>query len=321
MEWALVAARRTYWTLCVCIAQWLLADVAIAQNIAVVMSENTATYVEIADAMKRIASQQGAAKLKLITMAADDLASGEGEIYKTNFYSLVVTIGARAADVVAKMPVKPPVLHTLIPRSLYEQLPPRQSGELTSAIYLDQPFARQLEFIRLVLPEKSRLGVVYGPNSASAWRELELAAKAKGFTVSAGSTERAGNFGPIFERLFARADFLVALPDADIYNRTTIPKILLYSYHANRPIITYSAAHVRSGALAALFVPPESLAQQIVDLLVTQPVTGKFVLPPPQYPAYWNISINRQVAHSLKLNITNDQEIKRNLSQITEDQR
>lgn len=318
MEWALVAARRTCLTLCVCIAQWPLADVARAQNIAVVMSENTTAYLEIVDAIKRNVGEQGASELKIFSMPADDLVAGESEIYKTDFYSLVVTIGARAADVVAKLPVKPPVLSTMIPRSLYERLPPRQGGEQTSAIYLDQPLERQLAFIRLLLPNKNRLGVAYGPNSANAKDDLERVAKLKGYNIVSENLESMGNLGPTFDRLLARVDFLVALPDAKIYNPTTIPKILLASFHANRPVISYSAAHVKSGALAAVFTPPQALAQQIADMLMKQQAGSKFALPAPQYPAYWRVSVNRHVARSLKLNIGSDQEIEMSLNLITE---
>lgn len=320
MEWALVAARRTCLTLCVCIAQWLLSDVVMAQNIALVVSENSAAYLEIADAVKRNVSEQGASKLKIFSMPADDLAIGESEIYKTDFYSLIVTIGARAADMVAKLQVKPSVLSTMIPRSLYERVPPRQGGAQTSAIYLDQPIERQLEFIRLLLPNKHRLGVAYGSNSASAREDLERVAKLKGYNIVGENLQSMGNLGPTFDRILARADFLVVLPDAEIYNRLTIPKILLSSYHANRPVISYSAAHAKSGALAAMFTPPQSLAQQIAELLVKHQ-GGKFALPAAQYPAYWRVSINRQVARSLKLNIGSDQEIEKNLNQITESSR
>jgi putative tryptophan/tyrosine transport system substrate-binding protein len=321
MEWALVAARRTFFALCICIAQWLLAGVSMAQNIALVMSENTAAYLEIADAVKRNVSEQGASKLKIFSMPVDDLAVGDSEIYKTDFYRLVVTIGARAAGVVAKLQVKPPVLSTMIPRSLFERLPPRQGGEQTSAIYLDQPLERQLTFIRLLLPNKNRLGVAYGPNSASVREDLERVAKLMGYNVVSENLESMGNLGPTFNRILARADFLIELPDAEIYNPTTIPKILLSSYHANRPVISYSAAHVKSGALAAMFTPPQSLAQQIAEFLVKQQASSKFVLPAPQYPAYWRISINRQVARSLKLNIGSEQEIEDSLNQIAENSR
>ncbi len=320
MEWNLVAAKRTCWTLCVCIAQWLLADVAVAQNVAIIMSENTAPYFELADAIKRKVNQQVATKLKLITMPAEDLVSGENEIYKTAFYSLVVTLGAHAAIVVAKIPVKPPILHTLIPRFLYEQLPLRTLGQQTSAIYLDQPVARQLELIRLVLPNKRRLGVVFGPKSTGARTDLERVALSKGYVIVAENLDPIGDFGSALARILKRADFLVALPDADVYNRTTIPKILLSSYHANRPVFSYSAAHVKAGALAAVFTPPESLAQQIADLIVKQQASVRVVLPPPQYPIYWSVSINRQVARSLRLNVTSDQEIKFHLSEISEEQ-
>lgn len=321
MEMALVAARRAVWTLCLCIAQGAFVDAVAGQNIAIVMSENTAIYIEVADAVKRFVNEQTPPKLKLITMPAEDLASGEREIFKTDFYSLVITIGARAAGIVANLAVKPPVLNTLIPRALYEQLPPRQIREQSSAIYFDQPLARQLELARLILPGKNRLGMVYGPKSASYWAELEPLAKSKGYVVVAESFARQGEFGPMFERVFARADFLFALPDAEIFNRATISKILLSSYHSRRPIIAFSAAHVKSGALAALFTPPEALARHIADVLAKQQADGKFLLPPPQYPAYWRVSVNRQVAHSLGLSLPDDEELHNKLSQAPEDLR
>jgi putative tryptophan/tyrosine transport system substrate-binding protein len=318
MKMALVAARRTMWALCFCAAHLALAPAAVAQNIALVVSENTPTYNEIANSVKRLLKQQASPALQLSTLVADDLESDGREILKSDFYSLVVTIGARAAGIMADLPVKAPVLNTLIPRALYERLPRRVSGDRTSAIYLDQPLARQLELARLVLPGKSRLGFLYSAKSAPYLAELERLAKVKRFTIVAARGEQAGDVGPMLGKAIAEVDFLFALPDADIYNRTTLPKILLSSYRSRRPLISFSAAHVKSGALAAVFTTPEHLARHIAELVLKLESAGTFALPPPQYSIYWSVSVNRQVAQSLGLTVSTDKELQSKLSEVTE---
>jgi putative tryptophan/tyrosine transport system substrate-binding protein len=321
MEMALFNARRTIWTLCFCIAQWALAQNAAAQNIAIVISEETPTYLVIADMVRRLVTQQAPPSVKLFTIPGEGLASGQRDIFKADFYSLIVTVGARAAAIVSELHVKPPVLCTLIPRALYERLPSRSLPGHTSAIFLDQPLSRQLELVRLILPGKVRLGVIYAQQSAPYWSELERQAQATDFSVVAESIERANDIGPALQRIFARADFLFAVPDAEIFNRMTIPKILLSSYHSRRPVIAFSAALVKSGALAAVFTAPEHLARHIAEIVLKMQSDGKYSLPPPQYPIYWSVSVNRQVANSLGLSIPNDQELQSRLSQATQEHR
>jgi putative tryptophan/tyrosine transport system substrate-binding protein len=315
---ALLAARRTIWALCFCIAQLALGNVAVAESIAIVISEDTPSYIEIADGVRRLVNQQATPALKFFTIPADTFASGEPDIFKADFYSLVITVGARAAGILAELRVKPPVLNTLIPRALYEQLVAREPLGHTSAIYLDQPLSRQLELVRLVLPGKTRLGVVYGAQSSYYRPELERQAKVKEFSLTAENIERPGDLGPALQRVFSHADFLFLLSDAQLINRTTIPKILLSSYHSRRPVIAFSAALVKSGALAAVYTPPEHLARHIAELVLTRHVDGKFSLPPPHYPTYWSVSVNRQVAHSLGLTIPSDKELQGKLSRLSE---
>lgn len=315
------AKQRITWALCFFLAQWALAHCAAAQNIAIVVSEDTPTYMEIADAVRQWVNEQAAPGVKLFTIPAEGLVPGEREIFKADFYSLVVTVGARAASIVAELRIKPPVLNTLIPRALYDRLPQPDARGHSSAIYLDQPLSRQLELVRLVLPGKTRLGVVSGQQSLYYWAELEREAKAKEFSLVAEMIESSNDLGPTLQRVFSQADFLFALPDAEVFNRTTVSKILLSSYHSRRPVIAFSAALVKSGALAAVFTSSEHLARHIAELILKLQSDGNFVLPPPQYPMYWRVSVNRPLAQSLGLSIPSDQEIQSKLSQVTEEER
>ena len=320
MRLAIIAAMG--WVRAVGLWLALLAFVhaAAAQNIAVVISEETSTYVEIADHLRRLVDWQSVKAAKVVTIPAQRLVSGDKGIFKTDFYQVVVTVGAHAANLVAQTDAKPPVLNTLIPRALYERLSARGIAEgQTSAIYLDQPWARQLELARIVLPGKSRLCVVYGPQSKSYGPAFERFATGKGYSIVAETVDRTSDLGPVLQRSLSRCEFLFALPDADIFNRHTIQQILLTSYHSNDPVIAFSAAHVKAGALAAVFSSPEQIARQTAETVMKIREDGKFTLPPPQYPMYWTINVNRQVARSLGLKIDDDKELKIKLSQAAEE--
>lgn len=320
MRLAFIAAVEWVRAFGLCLALLLFAHSAMGQNIAVVISAETSTYVEIADHLRRLVDSQSFKAVKIVTLSAQRFASGDKGIFKTDFYQLVVTVGAHAANLVAQTDVKAPVLNTLIPRALYERLAARGIDEgQSSAIYLDQPLARQLGLASIVLPGKSRLCVVYGPQSKFHGPELERLASVKGYRIVAGTVDRASDLGPVLHRTLSRCEFLLALPDADIFNRHTIQQILLTSYHSNDPVIAFSASHVKSGALAAVFSSPQQIARQTAEMVMKIREDGKFTLPPPQYPMYWTVNVNRQVARSLGLTIDNDKELHIKLSQAAEE--
>lgn len=317
MRRALIATVETVRALGLCGLLGVFAHSAAAQNIAIVISEETSTYIEIADGVRHRVENHGQNALKIITIPAQRLIGGETDIFRTDFYSLVVTVGAHAANLVAKTEVKAPVLNTLIPRALYECLATRDGQN--SAIYLDQPLTRQLELARIVLPGKTRMCVVYGPQSRAYIAELKRLATAKGYSVVAEMVDRAGDLGPVLQRSLSRCEFLFALPDADIFNRNTIQQILLTSYHSNDPVIAFSAAHVKSGALAAVFTSPDQVARHTAEVILKLHTDGNFTLPPPQFPLYWGVSVNRQVARSLGLVISDDKELQTKLSKVPEE--
>lgn len=317
MRLALIATVETIRALGLCGVLSLFAHSAAAQNIAIVISEETSAYIEIADGVRHTVENHGQNALKIITIPAQRLIGGETDIFRTDFYNLVVTVGAHAANLVAKTEVKAPVLNTLIPRALYERLATRDGQN--SAIYLDQPLTRQLELARIVLPGKTRLCVVYGPQSRAYIAELERLATAKGYSVVAEMVDRAGDLGPVLQRSLSRCEFLFALPDADIFNRNTIQQILLTSYHSNDPVIAFSAAHVKSGALAAVFTSPDQVARHTAEVILKLHTDGNFTLPPPQFPLYWSVSVNRQVARSFGLVISDDKELQTKLSKVPEE--
>jgi len=57
-------------------------------------------------------------------------------------------------------------------------------------------------------------------------------------------------------------DFLIAVPDAELYNSATVQPLLLASLEQRLPIVGFSAAFVRAGALIGIYPNFRDLGRQ-----------------------------------------------------------
>jgi ABC-type uncharacterized transport system substrate-binding protein len=204
----------------------------------------------------------------------------------------------------ARSELKAPVLCTLLPRLAFERLlreTGRKPSPQFSAVYLNQPLGRQLDLIRLALPHVRRIGVMFGPESQRQTAALEETAQSHNMKLVQTRVE----FNePVFEglkRILDDADVLLALPDSHIYNSNSLQNILLASYRAQVPMLAFSPAYVRAGALLAVYATPAQIGQQ-AGVMARGALQGK-ALGLPQYPQDFQISINEHVARSLGLNL------------------
>jgi len=230
---------------------------------------------------------------------------------------LLVTFGAAAFRVgIERALVTPvlgraPMLAALVSQASYLDLAPK-SALRSSAVWLDQPPERYAELLRQALPEHRRVGVLFGPDSV-VWRSaLARALAARGQTLleaTLASDERA--LYPALRSLLDEADVLLALPDKQVYSPANVPNILLAAYRRRVPLVSYSAAHARAGAVLALHTTPQDVARQVAAVL-RQVLTGRG-LPPPRLADEGSIAVNEQVARSLGLTFPSSQVLARTI--------
>lgn len=276
-----------------------------ADSVAVVLSERGGVYAEFFDALNaNLAQTPGRKAVKLAGVVGDkldgvDLAGA----------SLVIAVGANASRTLAHMDNIGPVLSVLIPRLSFEHIA-AESGRLRqrnafSAIFLDQPLGRQLGLLRYALPGRKRLAVLLGPESATQLPRLRSAVARIGLELQTEQVAAETDIIPALNRLLPANDVLLALPDGVVYNRDTARPILLTTYRHQRPLLGFSQAYVAAGALAAVYSTPTQLAWQTAEFLRTLP-PGRVTLGPPQYPRYFGVAVNRNVARSLGLDIPDE---------------
>lgn len=296
----------------VCLAFGLLAapGKATAQTVALLLSGPGDSYVEFSEAVRAELRVHRDSRV-LVAIAG---STPVGEIVQAN-PQLLITVGARAAQAVLRSgeAARVPVLCALIPKVTFDAMIAEarsNQGRLApqaravSALFLDQPLARQLELVRQLLSEKSRVGVVFGPDSAREQDRLQAAAATRRVTLVTETVARDTELFPALQRVMADSDAFLALPDPRVINADTAQNLLLTSFRTRKPVIGYSSAYVRAGALAAVYSTPAQIGSQagrIADALLRGGT-----LPAPQFPAQFEVSVNRQVARSLGVQVDDE---------------
>lgn len=296
-----------------CVAALLSALVqAETLNVSLVMSDSTPPYQQFSTALnKALAAEFNKALATSASKANVTVIDSHAGGTKAD---LVIAVGVKATEI-AIADFDAPVLSVMIPRAGYQALLEKHSLQkplkAISAIYLDQPWERQLNFIRSALPKHSTIGMLYSPNTS-----IVLPRLPPGMSINAKSVRSAETLFAALEHILESSDVLLAIPDSEIYSSSNMRNILLTSYRQKVPLVGISQAYVNAGALCAIFSTPEQLAWQTAAVIVSF-TTGR-QLPEPQYPASFSIGINPQVANSLGIELAPPEIIRQRMDKAGE---
>lgn len=253
-----------------------------------------------------------------ITINSQDIESLTRQQIILTAPDLIVTLGSKAAH---NQHIKSfPILHALIPESLYANLAACSNGNCATnnpvyGLYLDQPVTRQLNLLKLLLPGYNSPGLLTAPFSSDKAAEFGVQAQKLNYNFHFEMMENEQQLHRKLNKLLENIDVFIALPDPLIHNRQTISHLLLTTYRYNIPVLGFSQAYVNAGAVAAIYSSPEQIAQQIVNLIYK--IFSKQPLQPGKYPnKTFEVAINRNVARSLGLKFPDEQILKSKLLQL-----
>jgi putative ABC transport system substrate-binding protein len=277
--------------------------------VVILLSDTGVAYNEVTAALRGELERGG--------IAAAEIQAGTDLVALSRLPAkLQIAVGAAALQVALDGEARAPILATLLPLATYEQIleqSGRRSGHPVSAVYLDQPLSRQFALIRLALPDARRVGVVLGPQSSGLSAALSKAADEHGLRLLTSRANTADGLFAALQKLMGDIDVLLAAPDPVIYNSTTIQSILLTTYRAQIPLIGFSPAYAKAGALLALYSSPAQLGAQTGE--IARGVLAGRPLPQAQPPRDFAVSGNAHVARSLGLHLEDDAQLTDRLRQ------
>lgn len=281
-------------------AVWLLAATSAAANeplVLVVVSEQGGSYAEATEALLAELAQGGVGRSQVAVVSGKDASALARYTPR-----LAVALGSAAAQALADSDSRTNQLYALLPRATADPLLAKSHGRrAASAVYLDQPYSRQFDLLRLALPDRSHPGVLWGAASQDQKSLVTEAAAQRGLHLVSGAIQSGESLYSVLQSVLAEADVLVAVPEPGIWNSSNIQNILLASFRARVPLLAFSPAYVKAGALLALYATPAQIGTQAGGIARTA-LQGR-ALPAAQYPARFTVQVNGYVARALGLRL------------------
>ena len=278
-----------------------LVPMARAGGIALVLSQQSGPYAEFSAALQKSLDGSSWNIAHTVTSESVDQPAPRTD--------LIITAGAEALRQTLARNLNQPILATLLPRQTYEKIisDAGKQRQRVSAIYLDQPPNRQAAFLRHLLPEHKRVGILLSNETRHQYNQYKQAFSTNRYSLQSDESDGENTLVAALGTLLPRIDVLLAIPDSTIYKRDNIKPILVTSYRYQRPVVGFSASFVGAGALAAIYSTPTQIANQTAELIKSSGAN----LAAAQGPEMFAISINRTVANALNLSIPDEATIRR----------
>ena len=265
-------------------------------EIVIVKSSDNAYFNQTIDTL--IDHVSGAVRFR--TVMAQNLPAEAGGGKKRYF----VTLGPAAAEAVDRMGTATFSSAAYLTHEQFEDL----GRDNQSVVLLDQPLYRYLAFSHLVLTAEA-IGLI---DEKEITLDADDAAVLKklGFELRQYRVDTQNKLLPVLRRLLRQNDALLMLPRQAIYNRDSLKGVLLTSYRNRKPAISYSPAHVKSGALASIYSSPVDIGRHLAQLLNRKLENPARALPDYQYARFYSIATNRQIARALGIDLPAESDLR-----------
>ncbi len=224
-------------------------------------------------------------------------------------HQLVITLGIQAALFTQKHFSQTPTISALVPKHSKAIENSAHNNPQQYYLYLDQPIERSLLLVKALSERFKNIGVLLTEQDQRELSRLNELAKALNLTIRVGEVASSENIGTALSRILDDIDTFLALPDSNIHNKTTVSYILLSTYRKRIPLIGFSSAYVKAGALAAVYSSPQDIADQVRDNVVDY-FKGRKLPKFQQMDAYFSVLFNTDVARSLGFPIKSETRLK-----------
>lgn len=274
-----------------------------ADQIVIVKSSDNSYFNQSIETL--INNVDRATKIKVVT--AQDLTDGF-EVQQQ--HKIFIALGQSAAEAVGQLGNGVSTFNAYLTQ---EQVQNLDLGNQV-AVLLDQPLRRYIAFCKLMLVASSvgiinQQEIVLDKAQSGLLRELDL-------NLNQYQIDPLNKLLPILRKLLSQNEVLLMLPRQSIYNRDTLKGVLLTSYRNRKPAISYSPAHVKSGALASIYSSPVDIGRHLAALVNQKLQNPTHQDPALEFARFYSISTNQRVARALGIVVPTERELRSALDKL-----
>lgn len=219
----------------------------------------------------------------------------------------IVTLGARADARVARLAPAVPVVNCMVIGG-----DDRNATPATVVVPLEVPVDAQVPWLRRLLPDVRKVGILFDPARSERQAAADAAAlKRAGYEALLEGVAEPTELPGALSRLAGKVDLLYAIPDSMVFAREHSRALLLFSFRHRIPLAGPAESWVRSGALYAIEWDYEDLGRYCAALALRQRSGGRA---PPPPTARTRVVVNVRTAE--QLDIRWDAEILRTVDKV-----
>ncbi len=230
-----------------------------------------------------------------------------------NSADLIISVGSKTTKQLLDAKITRPILSVLMPRhladALYQSYPDHKHW---GNLLIDQPMERQFHLITSIFGKNQKAGILLSPYTKEMKALLDMAASKTRHEIIVEHVDNTEQLMSSLDTLNQHSNVLITLPDPLIFNQNTIRGILLSSYRKKLPIIGFSRAYVKAGAIAAIYSEPTQISQQMAGIINEFMINKRFSNRN-YYPDDFSIALNINVANSLGISLDNSAAIIRRI--------
>ncbi len=217
---------------------------------------------------------------------------------------LIVTSGVHALRLGLEASHQARILAIAIPEESFLQMTRgRTDRDRLSAIFMEVSLERMAEIISQRLTGIESVGIVSSDGRyLSGEHRLGHPDRAPGLKFREYAVPREADIVDVFTQASRENQAILAVPDPRIFNRDTIVRIMLTTYRSNTPVIGYSEAMNRAGALMSVFSSPEMLGDEAGEL-VADALRAQRWQHTERHTERYTVAVNPQVARSLRIRV------------------
>ena len=282
---------------------------AAGQTVCIWFSRDLPPYREAVEGFKaRLGAKDGYTYVERIVTETE--VGRLVEAIKKTHPALILALGTEAGKVAAVHAEDTPVLFTMVANPVDSGILPRRKypAQMVAGVTTDISPRKQFEALRRVLPGAKRIAVIYCPQYTEATVTVaETDAQAMGIQLVRLPVEPF-RVDPAVERLEKeRVDALWTVTDPGVMVPASARRILTATLKAKIPVIGFSPAMVRAGALLGLGIEAKTIGEQTGEVALAILRGGKtpadFSL---VYPEKTTIHVNLGVATRIGLKLPDD---------------
>ena len=213
----------------------------------------------------------------------------------------LISVGVESASIVMRDKPNCPILFVLIPERTLKILIHKYGKPKNTyyAVYLTQPVKRKLNLTQVILNKPGRVGVVLASRDDYTAAEIISIAKS---TKSEINIRYATDYNKPIDAIkdaLSESDIYLAIYDAKLLNKHTAKWLLYMAYKKNKPLVGFSEAYTKAGAVASVYSTSEQIGKQAGELvsdIFSHKSVNRY-----QHPKYFTVAVNNKIQRILGL--------------------